>query len=67
MSKRSRYWLAFENKEYHAASALRFLEKECSKEDLKTIYQRIVYGEGQVLKSKQTILDLKFTQQSLVV
>ncbi len=60
-----RYWLAFEeNREYLAASAFRFLKKECSKE---TIYQRIVHGEEQVLKAKQSVLDLKFTQQSLVV
>ena len=60
-----RYWLAFEeNREYLAASAFRFLKKECSKE---TIYQRIVHGEEQVLKAKQSVLDLKFAQQSLVV
>lgn len=63
-----RCWLAFEeNREYLAASAFRFLKKECSKEELETIYQRIVHGEEQVLKAKQSILDLKFTQQSLVV
>lgn len=41
-----RYWLAFEeNKEYLAASAFRFLDKECSKEELEIIYQRVIHGE----------------------
>ncbi len=63
-----RYWLAFEeNREYLAASAFRFLEKECSKKELAVIYQCIIRGKEPVLKTKQSILDIEFTQQSLVV
>jgi len=63
-----RKWLAFEeSREYLAASAFRFLEKECSDAELRRIYNAVSQGDLATLPRKQEKLSFEMPQTALAI